>query len=144
MVKFRHLHLTNDILEVTSIQEAIHDQRSSGLGEEGRVISAIYSALSDKDSLDIFCMAAGGIPAKTRVLAEHKFSRKKYYVRLKRLRSVGLVRKLGRHYFHTSLGQIIYETQINYIRYLGSPREVDGAETYFPKLTLELDSRRML
>ncbi len=127
------MYHTNEILELASNLEGFRDQELSSLGETGKLTCAIYSALSDMDSLDIFCMAAGGIPAKTRILAEHKFSKKRYYVRLKRLIAAGLVQKLGKHYVHTSLGQMIYETQTNYIRYLQSPPEVIRVRDFLPR-----------
>ncbi|MGI0092237.1 MAG: hypothetical protein ACREBS_11070 [Nitrososphaerales archaeon] len=72
----------------------------------------IYAILSNRDSFDIFCLASSGIHATTRILAEYKFSKKRYYVRLKELIETGLVQKEGRFYRHTTLGTIVYENQV--------------------------------
>lgn len=73
---------------------------------------AILETLSNKDAFEIFGLAADGIYARTDVLDEYHFTRKRYYVRLKRLLELGLVQKDSRKYVHTSLGRVVYETLV--------------------------------
>jgi predicted transcriptional regulator len=72
----------------------------------------IYSALSNSDSLRIFNLAASGIDASTSVLEKYQFSKKRYYGRLKELVDLGLVAKADGEYRHTTLGNLVYESQV--------------------------------
>jgi predicted transcriptional regulator len=72
----------------------------------------VYSALSNKDSFEIFQLAAEGINASTQSWKEEGFSKKRYYSRLKLLVDLGLVEKDKGRYKHTVLGSIIYENQL--------------------------------
>jgi predicted transcriptional regulator len=73
---------------------------------------SILAALSNKDSFEIFMLAASGIDATTDVLREHQFSRKRYYVRLKKLSDLGLIHKESKRYRHTILGGKVYESLV--------------------------------
>lgn len=72
----------------------------------------IHSALSNSDSLRIFNLAADGIDASTSVLEKYQFSKKRYYGRLKELVDLGLIAKEDGEYRHTSLGTLVYESQV--------------------------------
>ncbi|MDG6995893.1 MAG: hypothetical protein JRN52_08220 [Nitrososphaerota archaeon] len=82
----------------------------------------IYSALSKKDSMRIFELAANGIEATTDALANNGFSKKRYYVRLSKLIELGLVEKKAGNRTHTdgkrityeqtSLGKVIYKEHV--------------------------------
>ena len=86
--------------------------------EERQKARKIYSALSKKDCMRIFELAAEGIEASTEALARNGFSKKRYYVRLSKLIQLGLVEKKfgnkpsngGRRvtYEQSSLGKMIY------------------------------------
>ena len=65
----------------------------------------IFSTLANEDALRIFSLAANGIEASKSVLAEHHFSKKRYYVRLGELVDIGLVTKEKGVYKHTPFGQ---------------------------------------
>ncbi len=73
---------------------------------------AIHLALSNRDSFEIFCLAAYGIIASTSSWREQGFSKKRYYLRLKGLSDLGLVHKDGGKYKHSALGRIVYESQV--------------------------------
>jgi hypothetical protein len=77
---------------------------------------AIHSALSNKDALRIFNMAAEGINASLDVLSANNFTKKRYYVRLKELLELGLVYKDKGVYRHTALGTLIFENQVKNLR----------------------------
>jgi len=72
----------------------------------------IYLALSNRDSFEIFCLAARYINASTDSWRKGGFSRKRYYARLRRLVEVGLVQKEGGKYKHSDLGRLVYEIQL--------------------------------
>lgn len=81
-------------------------------------VTDIYSVLANKDCFQIFCLASEGIHASTKILREYKFSKKRYYVRLKQLIRTKLVLKEGRFYRHTALGKTIYESQVRQLELL--------------------------
>ena len=81
-------------------------------------VTDIYSVLANKDCFQIFCLASEGIHASTKILGEYKFSKKRYYVRLKQLIRTRLVLKEGRFYRHTALGRTIYESQVRQLQLL--------------------------
>ncbi len=72
-------------------------------------VREIYSALSNTDSYRIFRLASDGIDASSEVLEEQSFSKKRYYVRLRKLIQLGLVRKDNGRYIHTNLGKLVHE-----------------------------------
>lgn len=72
----------------------------------------IHSALSNGDSLRIFNLAAEGIDASTSVLEKYQFTKKRYYGRLKELVDLGLITKENGEYRHTSLGNLVFESQV--------------------------------
>ena len=94
-------------LESTSKVE-VEQQQSF---EKGKVLS-ILCALSNKDSFEIFCLAVSGLDATTDILKSGRFTKKRYYVRLKELVELGLVHKLSGKYVHTLLGKKVYEDSI--------------------------------
>ena len=73
---------------------------------------SILETLSNKDAFEIFVLTADGINARTDVLDEYHFTRKRYYVRLKRLLDLGLVQKESKKYVHTPLGRLVHETLV--------------------------------
>ena len=76
----------------------------------------IFSTLSNEDALKIFELAAKGIDANGSVLDENHFSKKRYYVRLRKLVEMGLVAKENGSYVHTPLGSIVYENQVSSLK----------------------------
>lgn len=73
------------------------------------IVREIYSALANTDSYRIFRLASDGIDASSEVLEEQSFSKKRYYVRLRKLIQLGLVRKDSGKYVHTNLGRLVHE-----------------------------------
>jgi predicted transcriptional regulator len=90
----------------------LQEDASTVSGEVEAKARNIYSALSNSDSLRIFNLASEGIDASTSVLEKYQFTKKRYYGRLKELVDLGLVMKEDGEYRHTTLGSLIFETQV--------------------------------
>lgn len=73
-------------------------------------VREIFYALSNDDSFRIFRLASDGIDAGSEVLDQHGFSKKRYYLRLRQLIHLGLVRKDSGRYVHTNLGRLVHES----------------------------------
>jgi len=78
---------------------------------------AVYSTLSNRDAYEIFSLAARGF-ASTSILREQKFSKKRYYLRLKCLINLGLVYKDGGMYRQTVFGRLVDENQVKLLETL--------------------------
>lgn len=76
------------------------------------LVRLVFASLSNRDSFEIFKLAAGGIDASTAVLRERNFSRKRYYGRLSELVKLGLIRKEFGRYVLTGLGRFVYDSTI--------------------------------
>jgi hypothetical protein len=77
---------------------------------------AIHSALSNPDCLLLFDLASRGLRAGSSAIQSHNFSKKRFYVRLKELVDLGLVRKEYGVYKLTALGQKVYQSQVKDMR----------------------------
>ena len=93
----------------------------------------IYCALSKKDSMRIFELAANGIAATTDTLAKYGFSKKRYYVRLSKLMELGLVEKKTGNRTHADGKRITYEQT-------SLPRQDKGWASEFSELAKFLHS----
>ena len=74
--------------------------------------TTIYSALSDRESLRLFELAAKGFAASVNAYGNLRLSKKRYYTRLRELLELGLIQKQGGMYRHTALGTVIYENEV--------------------------------
>ena len=80
-------------------------------------VETVFSAISDNKSLSLFNIigimsgpASDGQPTGEILISRMNLTRKQYYHRINRLRSLGLIyRKKGR-YSLSSLGRVVYET----------------------------------
>lgn len=93
----------------TIIRNASMSEMQTGLPSD-ELVRSIFAVLSNRDSFEIFMLAARGIDASTEILRMGKFSRKRYYVRLGQLIKLGLVHKEAGRYVQTSLGMIVSDT----------------------------------
>ena len=73
------------------------------------LVRSVFASLSNRDSFEIFKLAASGIDASTAILRERNFSRKRYYGRLAELVRLGLVKKDFGRYVLTNLGRFVYD-----------------------------------
>jgi len=113
----------------------------------------MFSTLSNADALRIFELAADGIDANKGVLEEHHFSKKRYYVRLRKLVEMGLVSKYKGVYKHTPFGSIVYENQIASLKrilakkgsfeILGDLQRRNGSDEAFQSAILDLSQQVM-
>ncbi len=101
----------------------------------------IYSALSNGDSLRIFNLAADGIDASTSVLQKYQFTKKRYYGRLKELVDLGLIVKDDGEYRHTSLGKLVFESQVKDLEQI-LQRKNGAAATVEMEITSDVSIRR--
>jgi predicted transcriptional regulator len=69
----------------------------------------IFSALSNKDALDIFFQAQNGILSSTKTIKELGLTQKRYYSRLNDLVKTGLIHKVNNVYHQTTLGDMCYK-----------------------------------
>jgi predicted transcriptional regulator len=70
------------------------------------VAEDIFATLADKLSVEILSAAYTGLKSSSRGLTSQ--SKKQYYVRLKRLADLGLIRKIGSLYTLTTFGSLVY------------------------------------
>ncbi len=71
----------------------------------------IFAPLADRHSLNIVKMAYSGFKGSS-VSYKGNISKKQFYVRLKRLREMGLIEKRNSMYRTTTFGSLIYNSQI--------------------------------
>lgn len=83
----------------------------------------IYSALSKKDALLIFELAAAGIAASNSIMEKYHLSKKRYYTRLRKLIRLGLVSKMSGTYRQTALGAMVYENQVRMLQNILTRKE---------------------
>jgi len=111
----------------------------------------MFSTLSNEDALRIFELAAEGIDANKEVLEKHHFSKKRYYVRLRKLVEIGLVSKYNGVYKHTPFGSIVYENQVASLKrilakkgsfeVLGDLQRRNGSDEAFQSAILDLSQQ---
>ena len=101
-------------------REAADPQKSEA---DDKDLREIYSALSNKDCLLILGLATTGIRADKHVLEKYHFTKKRYYVRLKTLVDLSLIRKDRGYYRLTLLGAEVYESQVKSLRKMLSMKE---------------------
>ena len=78
---------------------------------EAATSSAIFSTLADRISLSMLNMAYSGIKISL-AKNSHGISKKQFYIRLKRLRDLGLIEKRNATYRTTALGSLIYNNHV--------------------------------
>jgi predicted transcriptional regulator len=71
----------------------------------------IFAPLADRHSLNIIKMAYSGFKGSS-VTYKGNISKKQFYIRLKRLRDMGLIEKRNSMYRTTTFGSLIYNSQI--------------------------------
>jgi predicted transcriptional regulator len=96
---------------------------------------SLYSALSHKETFEIFAMAKGGLKISPSIIDKLGISPKAYYRALKQLKEAGLVeRKKDKDevikYFHTAFGSIVYQRNIvEMTQYMQNLREMQMIDT---------------
>ncbi|MBI2127289.1 MAG: hypothetical protein HYU02_08285 [Thaumarchaeota archaeon] len=78
----------------------------------------IHLLLSNSDASLIFSLGSKGIPASLSILEKYKFSKKRYYTRLKELLDLGLIFKDKEFYRHTAIGALIYENAVDGLKHI--------------------------
>lgn len=79
---------------------------------EGQSVGDILRAVSDSNSLDMFCSIANG-SVESEVLKHSKgLSRKQYYSRSSQLLKVGLIKRSKGRFSLTSFGAVVYNAQL--------------------------------
>ena len=75
----------------------------------------IIDALSHEDAIKIFIYAKDGITNSTMAIKKLGLTQKRYYTRLKQLLEAGLLEKREDGYWHTVLGNILYQLSLIHI-----------------------------
>ena len=79
---------------------------------EGHSVGDILRAVSDSNSLDMFCSIAKG-SVESEVLKQTKeLSRKQYYSKTKQLLNVGLIKRSKGRFSLTCFGVVVYHAQL--------------------------------
>jgi predicted transcriptional regulator len=96
-------------------------------------IEYIHNAISDDKAVSLFKIIASGRVDSSILMNKTKLSHKQYYSRMSILIKVGLVKKNKGEYFLTSLGKVIYDSQLrmeNAIDNYWKLKAVDSFEIY--------------
>jgi hypothetical protein len=72
----------------------------------------LFSVLSKQDALLLFTRAKDGLYSNKDSPSLNNLTRKQYYTRLRNLVDVGLVKKDGDSYTHTTFGSLIYQNYL--------------------------------
>jgi len=78
---------------------------------EQATMEQIFSILADRHSLNIMKMAYSGFKASSMAYVGN-ISKKQFYVRLKRLRDVGLIEKRNSTYRTSTFGSLVYNSHV--------------------------------
>lgn len=78
---------------------------------EQATMEQIFSILADRHSLNIMKMAYSGFKASSMAYVGN-ISKKQFYVRLKRLRDVGLIEKRNAMYRTSTFGSLVYNSHV--------------------------------
>ncbi|MDQ3835466.1 MAG: hypothetical protein M3270_00830 [Thermoproteota archaeon] len=79
--------------------------------EQASSLEQIFAPLADRHSLNIIKMAYSGFKGSS-ITYKGNISKKQFYVRLRRLRDMGLIEKRNSVYRTTTFGSLIYNSQI--------------------------------
>jgi predicted transcriptional regulator len=79
--------------------------------EQASSLEQVFAPLSDRHTLNIIRMAYSGFKGSS-VNYRGNISKKQFYVRLRRLREMGLIEKRNSFYRTTTFGSLIYNSQI--------------------------------
>jgi predicted transcriptional regulator len=81
------------------------------MGQQVAELEQVFSLLSDRNTIKIIKMAYSGFKGSS-INYRHVLSKKQFYVRLKRLRDLGLVEKRQSVYRTTTFGSLVYNGHI--------------------------------
>ena len=87
----------------------IMDERDFKSPEIIRNACKLFSVLSKQEALHLFIRAKDGLYSNKDSPSLNNLTRKQYYTRLRNLVDVGLVKKDGDSYTHTTFGSLIYQ-----------------------------------
>ncbi|MFL6495100.1 MAG: hypothetical protein ACJ703_01575 [Nitrososphaera sp.] len=79
--------------------------------EQASSLEQVFAPLADRHTLNIIRMAYSGFKGSS-VNYKGNISKKQFYVRLRRLREMGLIEKRNSFYRTTTFGSLIYNSQI--------------------------------
>ena len=72
---------------------------------------SVLTAISDKQSLELFRYIAGTNGDSDALRAKLNLTRKQYYSRLSRMTKAGLVKRKNGKHFLTAFGKVVYDAQ---------------------------------
>jgi len=90
----------------------ITDNRDPKSSEIMRNACRLFSVLSKEEALRLFTRAKDGLYSNKDSPSLNNLTRKQYYTRLRNLVDVGLLKKEGDSYTHTTFGSLIYENYL--------------------------------
>ena len=92
--------------------DVITDNREPKSPEIIRNACKLFSVLSKQDALHLFIRAKDGLYSNKDSPGLNNLTRKQYYTRLRNLVDVGLIKKDGDSYTHTTFGSLIYQNYL--------------------------------
>jgi hypothetical protein len=92
--------------------DIITDERELKSPEIIRNACKLFSVLSKQDALHLFIRAKDSLYSNKDSPSLNNLTRKQYYTRLRNLVDVGLVKKDGDSYTHTTFGSLIYKNYL--------------------------------
>ena len=92
--------------------DVITDNREPSSLETIRNACKLFSVLSKEEALLLFVRAKDGLYSNKDSPRLNNLTRKQYYTRLRNLVDVGLVKKDGDSYAHTTFGSLIYKNYL--------------------------------
>jgi len=104
----------------------------------------IIDALSHEDAIKIFIYAKDGITNSTMAIKKLGLTQKRYYTRLKQLLEAGLLEKREDGYWHTILGNIIYQMGKGFKTLIEQKDRLELANRLRKTKTLSLEEKKKL
>ncbi|MFY3739881.1 MAG: hypothetical protein HMLIMOIP_000300 [Candidatus Nitrosomirales archaeon] len=92
--------------------DVITDNRELRTPDIIRNACKLFSVLSKEDALRLFIRAKDGLYSNKNSPSLNNLTRKQYYTRLRNLVDVGLIKKDGDSYTHTTFGSLIYQNYL--------------------------------
>ena len=104
----------------------------------------IIDALSHEDAIKIFIYAKDGITNSTMAIKKLGLTQKRYYTRLKQLLEAGLLEKREDGYWHTVLGNILYQMGKGFKTLIEQKDRLELANRLRKTKTLTLEEKKRL
>jgi len=104
----------------------------------------IIDALSHEDAIKIFIYAKDGITNSTMAIKKLGLTQKRYYTRLKQLLEAGLLEKREDGYWHTVLGNILYQMGKGFKTLIEQKDRLELANRLRKTKTLSLEEKKKL